>query len=211
MMFVYLSRNTRRLNMERVRSAPVIFDSKGRRVQMGVFLCHKCGKEVIRRAPNGKRDKSCGCCRSVSLVGFSGESGTRLGHIYTSMIRRCCNPSNDNYHWYGGRGIAVCPEWLDNFQNFKKWALSSGYTDLLELDRLDGDGDYEPNNCQWLSHTDNVRKCNQTKLKMSDVASIKGMLLSGHSQTRIAEIYGVTKHAIQDIKRGKTWRDIPPT
>ncbi len=72
------------------------------------------------------------------------------------MIRRCTNPKDERYQNYGARGIKVCEEWLE-FESFAKWALSNGYSPDLEIDRRNVDGNYEPNNCRWVTHLENSR------------------------------------------------------
>lgn len=59
---------------------------------------------------------------------------------------------------YGGRGIRICREWANEYLVFKKWALSHGYEDDLTIDRIDSSGGYSPENCQWLSNSENVKK-----------------------------------------------------
>ena len=74
------------------------------------------------------------------------------------MKQRCNNPNRHNYDNYGGRGIKVCDEWKNDFQAFYDWAMANGYHDDLTIDRIDNDGNYEPNNCQWITLEENARK-----------------------------------------------------
>ena len=70
------------------------------------------------------------------------------------MKTRCYNPKRKEYKNYGGRGIAVCIGWL-NFKPFEKWALSNGYKEGLELDRINVDEGYNPTNCRFVTHSEN--------------------------------------------------------
>ena len=84
-----------------------------------------------------------------------GESKTPLYRRWKGFRERCNNPKAHNYRWYGGRGITVCEEWNTNFFAFKKWALENGYSPELELDRIDNDGPYSPDNCRWVTKLTN--------------------------------------------------------
>ena len=79
---------------------------------------------------------------------------TKLGRLFEYMKRRCNNPNCKEYPNYGGRGIRVCWE---SFYDFKKWALSNGYAPGLEIDRINNNGNYEPGNCRFVSHSINNR------------------------------------------------------
>lgn len=82
----------------------------------------------------------------------------RLSGILRSMKARCYNEKNTHYSVYGGRGITICDEWLKDTGSFIEWALSHGYKDGLTIDRIDNDGNYCPENCQWLTKSENSKK-----------------------------------------------------
>ena len=120
-----------------------------------------CGNEVVVLAQslsNGAT-KSCGClkkervheiCRTHGELVYK-KKRTRLYCIWENMKRRCFNPKNQFYYCYGGRGITVCDEWKDSFEAFREWAYSSGYDEYLTIDRVNVDGNYEPDNCRWVT------------------------------------------------------------
>ena len=88
------------------------------------------------------------------------KSSLRVYKIWQGMKRRCYNQHDKHYYLYGGNGIKVCDEWLDP-DVFIQWALSNGYSDDLEIDRLDPAKDYCPDNCRWITRTENASKQRQ--------------------------------------------------
>lgn len=83
--------------------------------------------------------------------------GSRLYRIWKGMRQRCYSPSHPGYVFYGARGVAICDEWR-TFVGFLDWALTNGYAENLQIDRVDADGWYEPGNCRWIPVDLNVSR-----------------------------------------------------
>lgn len=119
-------------------------------------LC-ECGNIKVVRGDSlqGGKCRSCGCLKKeqdkTNLAAHHShkQSGSQLYEKWQGMKSRCYRPSDKRYDRYGGRGIAVCEEWLHSFSNFYKWAIVSGYECGLTIDRINNDGNYEPNNCRF--------------------------------------------------------------
>jgi len=73
-----------------------------------------------------------------------------------NMKGRCLNPKDKRYKDYGGRGIKVCDRWLDYFIHFRDDMLAT-WKPGLSLDRIDNDGNYEPNNCKWSTSSEQAK------------------------------------------------------
>lgn len=83
----------------------------------------------------------------------------RLYVIWAAMKHRCHTTGKDKVtKWYRDKGISVCDEWRYSYANFRKWAMENGYEDGLTIDRMDADGNYEPENCHWITRSENSMK-----------------------------------------------------
>ena len=153
------------------------------------WVCHcACGKRIVVRGVSLRTGvtKSCGCLKTEMDAerilreqkayiqrkghgpGFKhgeahGKNKTRLYRIWLAMKNRCNNPKGMDYDRYGGRGVKVCEEWENDYAAFRDWAQANGYRGDLSIDRIDNDGNYEPENCRWA--TAHEQRINQSRMK----------------------------------------------
>lgn len=169
------------------------------------YLCKcECGNEyvVIKGALLNGSTRSCGCynnevraekCRQRAKHNLT---DTRLHAIWEKMKGRCFCKTQPDYKIYGGRGITVCEEWKNDFMNFYSWAISNGYQDNLSIDRIDVNGNYEPNNCRWVS-----QKQQQRNRRNNRLITYNG---ETHCLFEWAEIYGINPKILsQRLNRDK--------
>lgn len=110
-------------------------------------FCAKCGKEIVLKSGSQK------FCKECSII--SNERIKKLCDVYYNMNKRCSDKSARDYKWYGGKGIIVNTEWASDIKNFLNWALQNGYKRGLQLDRINPVGNYEPDNCRFVTCKEN--------------------------------------------------------
>lgn len=111
----------------------------------------------------------------------------RLMHILSHMRDRCYNKNCQDFKHYGKRGIKICNEWIDKENgtvNFYNWAIKNGYKKGLTIDRINNDGNYEPENCRWITIGEQQNnKRNNIKIKYKNET---------HTPTEWAKILNVS-------------------
>lgn len=159
-----------------VERADDYITESGRAVKRWKCKCD-CGNEKIIRYGELTRGStiSCGCYHKEMFGalnrthGLSGNCG-RLYPLWKSIKRRCYCEGSKDYKNYGGRGIVMCDEWKDNFQAFHDWAIANGYKEekteyglnILTIDRINVNGNYEPNNCRFITNAEQARNKRNT-------------------------------------------------
>lgn len=166
-----------------VGRAPNKILSSGREMVQWICICD-CGTEKKILATNllSGAVVSCGCLRHEKAVEHGATVNLKHGQnhkgnptaeyrAWQSMKQRCCNPRATSYKIYGGRGIGVCPEWVDDFERF--------YADMgrkpspsHSLDRIDPNGNYGPENCRWADKTTQSRN---TRVPRNNTTGVKGV------------------------------------
>lgn len=151
-------------------TGPYINPNTGQKIRKAYFVCKYCGSEFVSHIASIKRGVvvSCGCYhnrRITEALTTHGLSSHRLYSTWRSMIARCVKLYHPNYHRYGGRGISVHKNWIEDFAFFIAYVSTlpnygkTGYT----LDRINPDGNYEPGNLRWANQNTQMRNSSHVK------------------------------------------------
>lgn len=157
--------------------------------------CYSCG-----RKDHGKKMKTHGCSHLPEY------------RSWRCMLRRCHNPKDFGYSYYGGRGVTVYKEWCDSFESFYDYVgkkPSSTHT----IDRIDNERGYEPGNVRWATKKEQIENrkpyAPYSKLNESQVIEIRDLYKSGkYSQSELGKKFLVHRATIGAITSRKNWKHI---
>jgi len=154
-------------------------------------ICKTCAKERAKQ------------CRVETLKKTSG-----LFDVLHSMKGRCYNPKHNSFARYGGRGITICAEWLENPACFYTWCLEHGYQPGLQIDRINNNLGYCPENCRFVSRAQNQHNTSRVPYCEQEVQIFRRAYKCGAiTQKTLAEMYGVSQSAISRICSCETWKE----
>ena len=135
---------------------------------LSIWKCRcDCGNytEIPLCALKNGNTKSCGCLVDKGRLGdlkrTHGEAHSRLYNVWQQMRKRCNNPHDTVYKYYGGKGVSVCDEW-SSYEVFREWAYKNGYDPdaprgYCTLDRINPFLDYSPDNCRWVPFSEQLK------------------------------------------------------
>ena len=201
-----------------------ITNGKQRRVVAWNCRC-VCGNDVVVAYYDLIKGsvKSCGCLRREKTAingrgckthGYTSQNAEKwkrsLYNIWSGIKQRCHNPNQTGYEYYGGKGITYSKEWED-FESFKEWALENGFKEGLTIDRIDVNGNYEPDNCRWVTwEIQGNNKTDNTRIKIGDenhTISEWGKI-TGTKKFNIGYRYRSGVHTDEEILTNEYLRDL---
>lgn len=182
-----------------------VIEKAGKKYGITAYLCRcDCGNEVVLTGSSltTGNTKSCGCYAKEIQENSERRRKDKMYHLYYGIKTRCYNPNSPEYKNYGERGIKMCDEWLNDFAVFKNWMLEHGYDYSKsnveqQIDRIDNNGDYSPDNCHLVTCKQNCRNTRQNLY----------LTYNGETLTAVewAEKLGVPASRIRD--RMNRWSD----
>lgn len=194
-------------------------DKRGKHLYWN-YICD-CGKKgkMATTALLDRERKSCGCTiqeHYATLKGKPKSHGQTINgvwtdtyRIYRAVIARCENPNVVAYPDYGGRGIKICDRWRngeDGKTGFICFKEDMGERPpKLSLDRINNEGNYEPENCRWATAKTQGRNTRSVKLNPESAKEIKERVYAGEPRKQIAEELGISLTTVRDVLSGKTW------
>jgi len=141
--------------------------------------CLGCERSIRKAAYYAK--KSTGYCQSCINSKTStkhGYSSSKLYYVLNYMLGRCYNKNDTHYDSYGGKGIGICDAWRYSKAEFLDWAMKAGYKEGLTIDRINPEGDYEPNNCRWTNRKVQARNTGMSK---NNTSGYRGVTKNGNN------------------------------
>lgn len=193
----------------------------------------KCGKIIVLTTYqfNNKKPRSCGCYQQQrkgnvlhheyhTKHGLSkGKKRHPIYRMWKNIKSRCYGKPLEKNKCY--RGITMCDEWKNDSVAFANWAFAHGWKPKLCIDRIDPKKGYYPDNCQFLTLSENAKKVSidnpglnkgsnhkDAKINEEDVREIRKLLELGYRNFEIAKMKNIKSNVVYQIKKRKTWKHV---
>ena len=157
-------------------------------------LCECNCKNKTKRLVNltdlkSGKSSSCGCLNrelARQRATKHGYSGHQLYNVWNLIKKRCYNCNDKYYKDYGGRGISVCDEWLNNPEQFINWCLNNGWEDGLQIDRKNNDDNYMPSNCRFVTNQINI--LNMRLIQENNTSGYRGVYYHKSKKSYVCQV-----------------------
>lgn len=179
--------------------------SRKRKRDMVAVRCD-CGTVKVLRAEAIQFGwtKSCGCLSHEKKP--NGHKTYPEYSTWKNMKDRCLNPNSSSYMNYGGRGITICDQWLHGFPSFLN-DMGRRPTPQHTIERINNDGNYEPDNCKWETRINQNRNRRSTILSIDIAREVRRLRESGMMPSEISQLLSVSYHAVGAIIYSNKWRE----
>jgi hypothetical protein len=168
-----------------------------------------CGSKCVVRANSLTKGttQSCGCLKKETAAALKFSHGMNRSpehRAWKQMKTRCLNENSTFYARYGGRGIKIHPEWVNDFKKFFAY-VGPKPSPRYSINRIDNNGDYAPGNVMWATGEEQGQNTSTTKLNACKVKTIRESALPTRE---LASAFSVSRTTIQIVRRGGTWKNV---
>jgi len=166
--------------------------------------CIKCGISREFMLPS-LRNKLTKCeCQYKPLVT---KEWLRCYKIHHGMTLRCYNKKNKDYSRYGGKGIFICKEWINNPKDFYEWAIKNGYHNNLSIDRIDNNKGYSPENCRWATKEEQQQN-KSCSTPIEKIRQVKELLKQDITMAEVARLVNIEYTIVKRINHKRSWNNV---
>lgn len=156
-----------------IKEYPSHREKKGHKIQIFDIKCPKCEKIYKLKVWDNIVSKKYSICSVCIATKYKDSSKSRLYRIWNSMKNRVKGRNKKDHIIYTSKQITICDEWLNDYTKFRDWSINNGYEDSLQIDRIDNDSNYTPENCRWVTQTIQLR--NTRKIRSTNTSGYRGV------------------------------------